>query len=70
MIKLRNRWTVAGDCEPAPPVRELTAAELDRVSGGVLPAIVVVVIVVAAVVQKAENASSDGNESDSDGGEG
>ena len=70
MITLRHRRTVAGDCEPAPQVRELAAAELDHVSGGVLPAVVVVVVLVAAVVQKAEDAGSDDNDSDSDGGEG
>lgn len=70
MITLSQRRNVAVDFEPEPLARELTAAELDHVAGGLLPAIVVVVIV-AAAVQEVENASrSNDSESDNDGGEG
>jgi len=71
MITLSQRRAVAGDFEPEPQARELTAAELDHVAGGILPAVVVVVVVVAAAVQKLEDASgSDDKESDTEGGEG
>ena len=71
MITLSQRRTVAGDLEPEPQARELTAAELDHVAGGVLPAIIVVVVVVAAVVQKVDEATgSDDNGPKNEGGEG
>ena len=71
MIRLSKRRVTAGHLEPEPQARELTAAELDHIAGGALPAIIVVVIVVAAVVQEVENASrSSDSESESEGGEG
>ena len=70
MITLSQRRTVTGDFEPS-QARELTAAELDHVAGGALPAIIVVVVLVAVAVQDVENATgSDDNESENEGGEG
>lgn len=71
MITLSRRQTIAGDLEPEPQTRELTAAELDHVAGGALPVVIVVVVLVAVAVQEVDDAiGSDDNESDDDGGEG
>lgn len=73
MITPSQRRTVAGDFAPKPQARELTAAELDHVAGGVLPAVVVVVVMVAVAVQEAGDASESkdnepNNEPNDDGG--
>ena len=70
MITPSRRRTVTGDFEPEPQTRELTAAELDQVAGGVVATVIVVVVLVAIAVQKVGDASeSDDSESENDGGE-
>ena len=53
---------VTGPGESA-PFRELTTAETDHVSGGIVPAVVLAAIIVTAVLQECSGGD------DSDGGE-
>ena len=56
---------------PTAQLRELTTAEVDEVSGGVLPlAVIAVAVLVAAAMQRSgEDSSSDSEESDDGGGD-
>ena len=48
------------------PIRELTSAETDHVSGGIVPIVVAAVVVAAAVVQESCSGDDDSNEQSDD----
>lgn len=51
-------------------IRELTTGEVDEVSGGILPLVVVAVVVIAVAMEElGEAASSEGGDSESDDGD-
>ena len=66
MNTLNLCWPSARCSEAKTPVRELTAAELDDVSGGAIPVVILIAVAVAAVVHEAtESSSSESEDSES-----
>ena len=52
--------------QPAPRFRELTPAETDHVSGGIVPIIVAAAVIAVAVLELSDDDSSEGGEQDED----